>query len=230
MPGRHDPMLGARVGPNAIIQMAAVLARGPGTDACANVFAHAGLSRYLTEPPEALVDETEAARLFRAVDDAFAPEQAAEIFRQAGRATADYILAHRIPKPAKALLARLPALAARRLLLLAISKHAWTFAGSGAVTCSFGPNLRMDIDRNPLATPEGTWHAAVLHRLFEVLVTSPTRIAYTSLPRNGAVICRFDIGPAYIEPAKGSLFQAASSRQSPIAPRTASAETGRLNR
>ena len=45
--------------------------------------------------------------------------------------TGDYLLAHRIPKPVQALLKRLPAPLAARVLLAAITRHAWTFAGSG---------------------------------------------------------------------------------------------------
>lgn len=220
----------AKVGPNAIIQLAAVLSSRVGHAQCARMFAGAGLSHHLAVPPDALVDEAEAARLFLVVETGFEPDDACDLFRRAGRATADYILAHRIPHPAQTLLRHMPAFAARRLLLLAISKHAWTFAGSGAVSCTYGPHLTLRIAGNPLPTPGGVWHIGVLHRLFEVLVASPSRIAHTSWSRSGVETCQFEIAADGAEPGLQPVRQAASSRHSPIAASTASAETGRLNR
>jgi hypothetical protein len=57
--------------------------------------------------------------------------QAGAILAKAGQGTADYILAHRIPGPAKALIRALPAPLGARLLTAAIARHAWTFTGSG---------------------------------------------------------------------------------------------------
>jgi hypothetical protein len=69
-------------------------------------------------------------------------EVAAEVARSAGRRTADYLLAHRIPKPVQALLKALPARLAARVLLSAIARHAWTFAGSGVFSASTGARAR----------------------------------------------------------------------------------------
>jgi divinyl protochlorophyllide a 8-vinyl-reductase len=55
------------------------------------------------------------------------PAMAAEVARDAGLRTADYLLANRIPKPVQVLLKHLPAPLAARVLLSAIRRHAWTF-------------------------------------------------------------------------------------------------------
>lgn len=70
------------------------------------------------------------------------PGQAESLMTLAGAATADYILAHRIPGPVKALIRALPAPLGARFLTAAIARHAWTFAGSGRLS-------------SPPGTPDG---------------------------------------------------------------------------
>ena len=53
---------------------------------------------------------------------------------EAGARTADYIIANRTPRPAVLVCcANLPARLAAPLLMMAITKHAWTFIGAGVV-------------------------------------------------------------------------------------------------
>ena len=59
------------------------------------------------------------------------PDLAPDLLRKAGLGTAEYILANRIPAPAKRVIRILPNPWGARLLARSIAKHGWTFAGSG---------------------------------------------------------------------------------------------------
>jgi divinyl protochlorophyllide a 8-vinyl-reductase len=74
-------------------------------------------------------------------------EQAGQILHRAGERTADYVQANRIPAPMRSALKLLPGPLSLRLLLPAISKHAWTFAGSGAFRFSLGMKPFVSIGR-----------------------------------------------------------------------------------
>ena len=171
------------VGPNAILQSAEALRAEGGFPLMCEVFARAGLEHMLHEPPETMVAERDAAALFRAIVDTLDPDRAEAVAREAGRLTADYILAHRIPPRAQAVLGALPASLAGRLLLMAIKRHAWTFAGSGKVSITAFP-MTLSITGNPLTMPGCPWHCAVLHTLFCNLVSAQAEVRATlSCPR-----------------------------------------------
>jgi divinyl protochlorophyllide a 8-vinyl-reductase len=122
-----------------------------------------------------MIPEIEALRLHRwlALHD---PMGALVIAEEAGARTADYIIAHRIPRAAVWLLRRLPAPLAAPLLMAAIRKHAWTFVGAGV----FAPAgaWRFAIDRSaaedPVMLPDSLfqWYAAVFTRLYRRLVAA----------------------------------------------------------
>ena len=77
---------------------------------------------------------------------------AGQAARSAGLRTADPVLQHRIPLPVQALLERLPAPWAARLLLSAARRHAWTLAGSGNFTPRAGRPVVLTIGNSPLCT------------------------------------------------------------------------------
>jgi divinyl protochlorophyllide a 8-vinyl-reductase len=184
---------GARVGPNAVLQLAAALRARHGEGMAARVFADAGLRIRLEDPPAAPVAEADVAALHRALARDLPPEAAAAVAEDAGRRTADYLLAHRIPAPARAALRVLPAPLAARLLLRAVLRHAWTFAGSGRVTVEARPVLAVEIADNPLAAGPCHWHAAVFTRLFRALVAPGAVVRETACCADGAPACRFEI-------------------------------------
>lgn len=181
------------VGPNALIQLGAALRNGPGAEAERRLFAASGLLNRLETPPERMVDEREPAALFGAVIDAYPPEEADELLREAGRRTADYVIANRIPRIARAVFSVCPPSVAARLMLSAIERNAWTFAGSGAVRTGARPRPWIEIEANPLATPGCPWHVGVFTRLFERLVSLGSAVAHTSCAARGDAVCRFEI-------------------------------------
>lgn len=177
-----------RVGPNAVIRLAEALAAGPGEDAARAVFDAAGLPAMRTAPPERMVDETVAARLFRAVHAVLPRETADAVLYEAGRRTGAYVLAHRLPSPVRAVLRALPPVLARPVLMAAIRRNAWTFAGSGRVTT--GARV-IEIVDNPLAVPGCRWHVGTFETLFRALVAADTTVRHVARGVDGAPVCRF---------------------------------------
>jgi divinyl protochlorophyllide a 8-vinyl-reductase len=187
------------IGPNAAIQLLAALRDARLDQLAEQVFIAAGVAEWLVHPPITMVDQRRVARLHRAVRDTVPRDQARRLLGAAGRLTADYILANRIPRPAQMVLKLLPASLAGRLLVAAIRAHAWTFAGSARFTAQAGAPTVFTLTGNPLCTSELAsspiccWHAAVFQRLFEVLVSHRSRVVETACEASGDRCCRFEI-------------------------------------
>jgi divinyl protochlorophyllide a 8-vinyl-reductase len=188
-----------RIGPNAIIQVARALPEHIGAQATQRLFEQAALGHYLAHPPESMVDESEVLRLHQVLRASLGQEAAASVTRQAGLYTADYLLANRIPKPVQAILKWLPAPLAARVLLIAIGKHAWTFAGSGQFSSQVTGFALLTIRDNPLCrgmrtdVPACDFYAATFERLFQVLVHRQTRVREVQCEAQGDDACRFEL-------------------------------------
>jgi len=185
-----------RIGPNAILQLVPVIEARGGPGLLEELLGAAGI-RTLPDGT-AMIDEREAARLHQALRGRL-PGEAASIATEAGAGTADYILAHRIPGFAKALMRAAPAPLAARMLSGAIARHAWTFAGSGDFM-KISPYV-FEIADNPVVRGEHApgpicdWHAAVFTRLYRVLVSARLACRETACCAAGAPACRFEIAP-----------------------------------
>ncbi|MBB5514905.1 divinyl protochlorophyllide a 8-vinyl-reductase [Rubricella aquisinus] len=180
----------ALVGPNAILQLRAPLDARGGEALIADMLRAAGLADW----PDAtgMIEERVAARAHAALPD-LVPDPRA-VAREAGAATAHYILAHRIPARAQWLLRHLPAPMAIPLLTRAIAAHAWTFSGSGAFTISRRRPLTLEIAQNPLAGPLGCdWHVAVFETLYQSLADPRLRVTERACCAMGAEACRFEV-------------------------------------
>lgn len=191
-PGMPEPAAPGRIGPNAVLQLLPVLdAAEPGL--AARLLCEAGLDA----PPgdHGLMAEAPAAALHRAVRAR--RTDAPDLLRRAGQGTAAYILAHRIPPAARAVLRLLPAPLAAPLLARTIARHAWTFAGSGRFRSEGRGPLAFELADNPLIRGEAAagplchWHAAVLTGLFAALVHRDARVTEAACAAQGAPACRF---------------------------------------
>lgn len=188
-----------RIGPNAILQvMAAVDARLGRTDRDA-LLQGAGLSRYLEAPPRDMVPQGDVAILQRELRAQLGSTRAREVAIDAGRRTADYLLAHRIPTVVQRMLRYLPRGLSCRLLAAAIARHAWTFAGSGRFSVSRGAPLRFTITGNPLCSAIHTEHpvcdyfVATFEGLFQSIVDARMRVVERSCEACGDKACVFDV-------------------------------------
>lgn len=188
-----------RIGPNAITRVGEVLQRRLGAATASRLYAAAGLANYLAEPPCAMVDEAEARRLHVQLRSALGDRLAADVAREAGVATAEYLLAHRIPKAVQVVLKALPAALASRVLLKAITRHAWTFAGSGRFEAAPGRPCVLTIRDNPLCRGQASEHpvcdyyAATFEHLFRRLVHRDASVAETHCEARGDDACRFEL-------------------------------------
>jgi divinyl protochlorophyllide a 8-vinyl-reductase len=188
----------ARIGPNAVTRLAEALEAVRGTGGARAVFGRAGLAHRLASPPERMVEEAEVVALHAALRETLPAEDAEAIARDAGRRTADYLLAHRIPRVMRLLLPRIPPRAAAWILLKAIGRHAWTFAGSGRFAVLAGYPLRFSISDSPLArgaAPTHTacgYYAATFEGLFRALVHPATRVEEVTCEAMGAPSCLFE--------------------------------------
>lgn len=187
------------VGPNAIPRVAEVLSARAGADVARRIFAAAGITRHLENPPAGMVDEDEVAHLHAALREGLAPGAARAVAQEAGRVTGDYLLAHRIPRPAQAVLRLLPPRLACRLLLGAIARHAWTFAGSGSFAVEPGRPAFVRIAGCPLvrrvssAEPACTYYAATFERIFRALVSRSATVEEIACEARGDPACVFRI-------------------------------------
>lgn len=186
----HDD--GARIGPNAVTRLAEAAAARMGDAACAALFAAAGLGHHLARPPETMVDEADVMALHRTLA-ALHPAEAERIAADAGVRTARYLLGHRIPRPAQAVLRVLPPGLAARILLAAIGKHSWTFAGSGRFEARAGRDVRVRIEGGPFREPAAAapllaFYESVFAHLFATLVSRRSRVEAGSVD---GMICQF---------------------------------------
>ncbi|MDJ0821113.1 MAG: bacteriochlorophyll 4-vinyl reductase [Paracoccaceae bacterium] len=182
-----------RIGPNAILQMLPVVEAQLGPDALRDLMDRAHVH---VPSGDHMIPEGPAARLHQQLR-ALWPERAAGIAAQAGRGTAEYILAHRIPRLAQVVLRALPAPLAARLLSQAIARNAWTFAGSGRFE-ALSP-WDFVIHDNPIvrgersAAPLCHWHAAVFETLYRRLVHPAAICRETHCAGNGGSTCQFSL-------------------------------------
>ncbi|MBN2885950.1 MAG: bacteriochlorophyll 4-vinyl reductase [Chromatiaceae bacterium] len=195
---QHEASHAGRIGPNAIIRVAEALEAAENRAAVEHLFTAAGLAHYLDAMPDAMVDEREVSRLQTALREQLGIARARAISRDAGRRTGDYLLAHRIPKPAQRLLKLLPAGLASQVLIKAIGKNAWTFAGSGHFSAAPGKPVRLTIQNGPICAgakadePLCDFYAGTFERLFRVLVQRETQVTETACQAQGAEACVFE--------------------------------------
>ncbi|MCZ8179627.1 MAG: bacteriochlorophyll 4-vinyl reductase [Rhizobium sp.] len=188
----------ARIGPNAIIQTGQALSALYGPGVARLIFEAAGLEHYIGSLPTTMLNEHEPVALFAAIQATLPHAEADRVLAEAGRRTGHYILENRIPPIARQFLPKLPAGLSSRLLVSAIARHAWTFAGSGRfegrVTGWKRPVVTLVIAANPLATPGCPWHGAVFHRLFASLCGDVASVRHTQCCARGDGACITQLG------------------------------------
>ncbi|HSN71517.1 MAG TPA: bacteriochlorophyll 4-vinyl reductase [Steroidobacteraceae bacterium] len=188
-----------RIGPNAILQTIDALVDRRSPEELTRVFVAAGIAGYLDSPPAAMVDERDVAQLHQRIRTRYPAAEWQAILSDAGRRTGEYVMANRIPAPVRWLMQSLPATPARAMLLSAIERHAWTFAGSGEFRAVNGEPALIEIERNPIVAGERAdhpvchWHTAVFETLFQRLVSRRTRVLETACSAAGGSACRFEI-------------------------------------
>lgn len=132
----------------------------------ANHLLQQGGQGYLIDHlPTEMVDEKAFTDLVAALVAELGIEQAQAVLARSGQLTALYLLQHRIPLFFQRLLQILPRHVALALLLFVISKHAWTFVGSGAFRYQLGRTTRLTVASNirPVAAVYGFYGGTFEH-------------------------------------------------------------------
>jgi len=187
------------IGPNAITRMAQALTGIGGPYQCRHVFSSAGLETYLDDPPLQMVKACDVAALHRAMVECLGARNAAKVSLEAGRLTGDYLLANRIPSSAQAVLRMLPRALAARILVKAIARHAWTFAGAGTFSYNFEPQLFLRLTGSPVcrelqsSEPACNYFAATFERVFGAMLGPKLRVIETECEATGASACVFRV-------------------------------------
>lgn len=195
-PSPSDP--DGRIGPNAILQLVAALRERAGEGVVAAVLERAGLADRAHRPIEGLVPVAEVRALHAALHELVGTRTARLLAAEAGRRTAAYLEAQRIPGLFRRLLAVLPKPLRRRLLLAAIARNAWTFTGSGRFAILAGAPARLSIEPCPLCPERGAglgclYYAATFETLLRDLVDPRTRVEPAACGAAGSRRCELRI-------------------------------------
>jgi divinyl protochlorophyllide a 8-vinyl-reductase len=196
--GMHGAAAGpARIGPNAIIQVFAATRERMGTAFAEALLADATPYRPDTLPSEMVVED-EPRALVRTLVERAGPYLATSVLREAGLRTGDYLLANRIPRVAQWVMRASPKRVALRLLLGAMRRNAWTFAGSGRFVVPDGartPELVFEEcamcrgmhEERPMCD----FYAGTFERLVRALVSKHASVTEVECMAQGAGRCRF---------------------------------------
>jgi divinyl protochlorophyllide a 8-vinyl-reductase len=181
-----------------VIQTARVLRDRYGRAKAEAMLAEA-TGRTMEQMPEHMVDESEVRALVRTCLAHLGPRQTQAVLRESGQRTAEYLLAHRIPRPVQWLLRVLPASLGVRLLSRAMAQHAWTFAGSGQFHVRYTPSPEFSIAECPLCrgltldAPVCDFYAGTFEELLSRLVRRDTCVAQVESAASGGRACRYEV-------------------------------------
>lgn len=184
-----------RVGPNAILQTRTALDVLCGHVKRVEIFDRAGLGWLSRRDLEDLVHTRAVNALNASVLLSLAPDNAETVMAHAGELTANYIIENRIPAPVQTLLKIVPRSIGTKLLLKAIERNAWTFAGSCEVVIGDGI---VSIYDNPICLGRlgysgCVWHRAVFTRLFHCLISEKIVVEEIECIGKGGDACVFEI-------------------------------------
>lgn len=184
----------ARIGPNSLTQTVRALRETYDEVQVASILRQCGLEYLLHQTVTEMVDETLFAGLVMALADQLGPEQARQVLQRSGQLTAGYLLQHRIPRPFQWLLKLLPHRPALKLLLTAISRHAWTFVGSGNFRYDVGQTSQLTVTTHirPAEAVCGFYGGTFAH-LIRVLIDGRVQMETVALWLDEQSYCVYSI-------------------------------------
>lgn len=187
------------IGPNAITRVIEALDAVEGRQSAERILRASRLDSYLVRPPTQMVAENEVMRLHEVLHGDLGDERARAVARMAGQFTADYLLRHRIPRPARIAFRCCPAPLASRMLASAIKRNAWTFVGTGSFSARHGVRTVFTIRGCPMChgqrsvQPYCDFYAGTFERLYARLVSKRARVTEIACQAMGAPACTFQI-------------------------------------
>jgi divinyl protochlorophyllide a 8-vinyl-reductase len=182
----------SKIGPNSIIQTVAALEERFGKTEAEAMLTRIGQGHWIGNLPTEMTDESKFHSLVCALEKEIGENRTSGILEESGRRTAAYLLRVRIPGVFQKILKLLPPGPAFSLFLFAISKNAWTFAGSGEFSYSTGKNpeivVRVTAPSNPVV---GNFYLGTFEALLEELVNTRTKITATIRQQENSILCTY---------------------------------------
>lgn len=184
----------ARIGPNAIIQTFNALSARLGEDRAHLIFKSANHEKYIGNMPTEMVSEAEFHALVDAILAAIGEQDTAGVLKDSGQRTADYLLKNRIPGIFQWLVRRMPERLGMKLLLFAISKNAWTFAGSGAFSFAVGESMAIRVRvRFPSEPVVAYFYGGTFDKLLCTLINPKVAIAIEAHSDQDGIDCFYPV-------------------------------------
>ncbi|HHE08000.1 MAG TPA: bacteriochlorophyll 4-vinyl reductase [Chlorobaculum parvum] len=182
----------SRIGPNSIIQTIGALESGYGKNETEKLLKKMGQGYLIGNLPSEMVEESKFHSLVTALQKEIGDKSTASILKESGDRTAKYLLKVRIPGPFQSIVKLLPAWLAFKVLLFAISKNAWTFAGSGEFSygSKLSPNIMVKVTF-PSHPVVGNFYLGTFTALLRELVNPDTAIQADIRKEGSAIVCNY---------------------------------------
>ena len=182
----------SRIGPNSIIQTVAALETTYGKAKSENMLRKIGQGYLVGNLPKEMVEEAKFHTLVGALQKEIGETATASILKDSGERTARYLLRVRIPGIFQKIVKLLPARPAFKLLFFAISKNAWTFAGSGefSYTMNRPPEITVKVTF-PTQPVTGNFYLGTFTALLQELVNPKALVKADIRKENGYINCHY---------------------------------------
>lgn len=190
-----DDMVQHRIGSDAVLHTLDALSEVGGDHLTQEIIDAAGLRHVVGQTLQEMVPQSVFSALVQSIEDLLPRSQVDLVAVKSGRKTGAVLLEQYIPEMAQKLLRTLPKRVAGPLLLRALEKHAWTFAGSASVHHIDGPPLKLVIGNNPMAIWGCLWQCALLETVFRRVVSPDARIWQMACCESNPMECCVDYKP-----------------------------------
>ena len=182
----------SKIGPNSIIQTVAALEAKYGKPEAEAILKRIGQGHYIGNLPTEMIEESKFHSIVTLLQKEIGDTNTSSILQSSGERTARYLLKVRIPRIFQKFLKLLPPRLAFRLFLFAISKNAWTFAGSGefSYTMNQPPEITVKVTY-PSHPVVGNFYLGTFSVLLKELVNPKTKIKANIRQGNNAIRCHY---------------------------------------
>jgi divinyl protochlorophyllide a 8-vinyl-reductase len=182
----------SKIGPNSIIQTVAALEAKFGKPKTETILKNIGQGHYIGNLPTEMIEESKFHALVTGLQKEIGDTNTSSILQASGERTARYLLKVRIPGIFQKFLKLLPPRPAFKLFLFAISKNAWTFAGSGefSYTMTRPPEITVKVTY-PTHPVVGNFYLGTFTVLLQELVNPKTKIKSNIRQENKTIRCHY---------------------------------------
>lgn len=181
-----------QIGPNALIQTVRALQEDCGERVAHDLLSTLDEIALLVRNPTHMVDEARFIRLVNGIATQRGKAVCERVLRRSGGYVGDYILENRIPSFFQRLLGWLPRRISLRVLLMAISRHAWTFVGSGDFRFQYEDSMILRIACGSTHNDAvASFYEGAFERLIQALIDPGARVARLPSQQAGSLVFRY---------------------------------------